>query len=456
MQHSYEALDRPGGTTRAQLFAPLRHRDFRRLWSGMTLSLVGDGAFLVAMTWQVYVLSDAPTALAFVGIAMSIPTIVLLLVGGAVSDRVDRRRVMVASDLIRGGAVGLLALMTLSGGLALWHVVVLCAVYGAATAFFNPAFDAIVPDLLPESDLAQANALDQLVRPIAFRLAGPALGGWLVASIGAGSAFALDAATFVISAAAIGSMRYRRPDGTRSAASIVHEIREGFAFVRAHVWLWGTLVSAAFAYLAFMGPTEVLLPYVVKNDLGGSASDLGRRGPGRDSQRRHLRRTGTATTQHHLHVRLLDRRDAVDRGLRARAGELAADGGVLHVQSARDGGDDHLGDRQAAPRPAEPAGAGLELRLADLDRPAAGVVRPHGADCECHRRPRDAHLGGRRGQCRHARCIVPARHARDRGHPVTGRHSGTRGAAGATPARRGRTARRVGAGGLGALAAVRP
>jgi DHA3 family tetracycline resistance protein-like MFS transporter len=157
----------------------------------------------------------------------------------------------------------------------LWHVVVLCVVYGAATAFFNPAFDAIVPDLLPESDLAQANALDQLVRPIAFRLAGPALGGWLVASIGAGSAFALDAATFVISAAAIGSMRYRRPDGTRSAASIVHEIREGFAFVRAHVWLWGTLVSAAFAYLAFMGPTEVLLPYVVKNDLGGSASDLG-------------------------------------------------------------------------------------------------------------------------------------------------------------------------------------
>ena len=275
MQHSYEALDRPGGTTRAQLFAPLRHRDFRRLWSGMTLSLVGDGAFLVAMTWQVYVLSDAPTALAFVGIAMSIPTIVLLLVGGAVSDRVDRRRVMVAADLIRGGAVGLLALLTLSGGLVLWHVVALCAVYGAATAFFNPAFDAIVPDLLPESDLAQANALDQLVRPIAFRLAGPAIGGWLVASVGAGSAFALDAATFLISAAAIGSMRYRRPDGARSAASIVHEIREGFAFVRAHVWLWGTLVSAAFAYLAFMGPTEVLLPYVVKNDLGGSASDLG-------------------------------------------------------------------------------------------------------------------------------------------------------------------------------------
>jgi len=275
MQHSYEALDRPGGTARENLLRPLRHRDFRRLWSGMTLSLVGDGAFLVAMTWQVYVLSNAPTALAFVGIAMSVPTIVLLLVGGAVSDRLDRRRVMVTSDLIRGGAVGLLAALTLSGELALWHVVALCAMYGAATAFFNPAFDAIVPDLLPAADLAQANALDQFVRPIAFRLAGPAIGGWLVASIGAGSAFALDAATFFISATAIGSMRYRPSEGARSGASIAQEIREGFAFVRAHTWLWGTLVSAAFAYLAFMGPTEVLLPYVVKNDLGGSASDLG-------------------------------------------------------------------------------------------------------------------------------------------------------------------------------------
>ena len=154
-------------------------------------------------------------------------------------------------------------------------MVALCALYGAATAFFNPAFDAIVPDLLPAADLAQANALDQFVRPIAFRLAGPAIGGWLVASIGAGSAFALDAATFFISATAMGSMHYRPSEGARSGASIAQEIREGFAFVRAHTWLWGTLVSAAFAYLAFMGPTEVLLPYVVKNDLGGSASDLG-------------------------------------------------------------------------------------------------------------------------------------------------------------------------------------
>jgi len=275
VQHSHEALDRSGGLSRINLLAPLRDRDFRRLWSGMTISLIGDGAFLVALAWEVYALSNAPTALSLVSIAMTVPTIVLLLVGGAVSDRVDRRRVMVTADLIRAAAVGTLAALTLTGGVALWHVVALCAAYGGATAFFNPAFDAIVPEVVPEADLAQANALDQFVRPIAFRLAGPAIGGWLVAAIGPGSAFALDAVTFLISAIAVASMRHRRGDEARPAESIAREIRQGFAFVRAHTWMWGTLVSAAFAYLAFMGPTEVLLPYVVKNDLGGSASDLG-------------------------------------------------------------------------------------------------------------------------------------------------------------------------------------
>ena len=147
-------------------------------------------------------------------------------------------------------------------------------VYGAGTAFFGPAFDAIVPQILAEEELAQANALDQLVRPIAFRLIGPALGGWLVASIGAGSAFALDAASFIVSAIAVQSIA-RLPVVRTSAGSVVDEIREGFRFVRARVWLWGTLLAAAIAYLAFMGPAEVLLPFLVKNELHAGAGALG-------------------------------------------------------------------------------------------------------------------------------------------------------------------------------------
>jgi DHA3 family tetracycline resistance protein-like MFS transporter len=168
-----------------------------------------------------------------------------------------------------------MALLSLTGSLELWHMVVLVAVYGAGTAFFAPAFDAIVPDVLPAEELAQANSLDQFVRPLALRLAGPALGGVLIDIVGVGSAFALDAASFVVSAIALLAMRTRVPARGSSGGSMLGEIRAGFSYIRRHVWLWATFASAAVAYLLFMGPAEVLLPYVVKNALGGSAGDLG-------------------------------------------------------------------------------------------------------------------------------------------------------------------------------------
>ena len=275
MQHSYEGLDRPGGFSRVRLLVPLKNRDFRRLWSGMCASLLGDGIFLVAMAWQVYAISNAPAALAVVGIAMTVPTIVFLLVGGVVSDRLDRRRVMIAADIVRGLAVAALATLSLTGVIEVWHIVGLVAVYGAGQAFFAPAFDAIVPDILPASQLAQANSLDQFVRPLALRLAGPALGGVLIEIVGVGSAFALDAASFAVSAGCLLSMTSRTQATGSERGSFARDIRTGFAFVRSHVWLWGTFVSAAFAYLLFMGPVEVLLPYLVKNELGASAADLG-------------------------------------------------------------------------------------------------------------------------------------------------------------------------------------
>src|SRR6478736_4109249 len=114
-----------GRCGRAHLFSPLRERDFRLLWGGMCVSLTGDGVFLIAMAWQVYALSNAPTALAMVGVAMTVPTLVLLLLGGVLSDRFDRRRLMVASDLIRALAVGAIATLSLAGALELWQLVAL-------------------------------------------------------------------------------------------------------------------------------------------------------------------------------------------------------------------------------------------------------------------------------------------------------------------------------------------
>jgi MFS family permease len=274
MQHSHEALDRPGGFASRGLISPLRHRDFRVLWAGMAVSLLGDGIFLIAIAWESYALWNAPAALSIVGIGMALPTVTFLLVGGIVSDRYERRRVMMCADGVRALTVGLLAVLVIAGALHFWELVVLVALYGSGTAFFTPAFEAVVPDLLPGEELPAANSLDQFVRPIALRLAGPLLGGVLV-SAGAGLAFTVDAVSFGASLVAVAAIRPRPVVRDETNASAVAAVKEGLRFIRKRVWLWGTLASAAIAYLLFLGPTEVLLPYVVKNELHASADTLG-------------------------------------------------------------------------------------------------------------------------------------------------------------------------------------
>ena len=275
MQHSYDGLDRPGGFGgHGSLLSPLRHRDFRVLWTGMAVSLVGDGIFLIAIAWESYALWNAPAALAIVGIGMTVPTIAFLLVGGAISDRHDRRLVMLWADGLRAAAVAALATLVLVGTLRFWELVALVAFYGAGTAFFTPAFEAKVPELLPPADLPAANSLDQFVRPIGMRLVGPVVGGALMA-VSAGLAFAVDAASFAASLIAVAAISQRSHLQVDLDVSHRAAIAEGLRFVRHRVWLWGTLLSAAIAYLLFLGPVEVLLPFVVKNDLHASARTLG-------------------------------------------------------------------------------------------------------------------------------------------------------------------------------------
>ena len=261
--------------------APLRHREFRLLWTGMSTSLVGNGILLVALAWQVYELSGVPAAMSAVGVALSLPQVVTLLIGGVVSDRFDPRRVMLASDLVRCATMATLAALSLGGAVQLWEIVILTAVYGGAAGFFGPAFDALVPRLVTESDLVAANALDQFVRPVGIQIFGPMLGGAVIAIAGTGWAFAADAATFAVSAICLLAMRTSavtlpsESDEAEDTSSMWVDLKEGVAYVRRNVWLWGTFLSATFTYLLFVGPTEVLLPYIVKTELGGSAAALG-------------------------------------------------------------------------------------------------------------------------------------------------------------------------------------
>ena len=235
--------------------AALRIRDFALLWAGMSVSLIGDGVYFVALAWQVYAL--------------------FVLLGGVVTDRVERRRVMIAADLVRALAVAIIGILSLSGAIELWHLVVMAALFGTGDAFFGPAFTSIVPQIVPRELLLQANALDQFIRPLGFMLLGPALGGWIVATFGPGEAFVLDAGTFLLSALALAFLSPRPLAVREEATSLLRDVREGFGFVRARPWLWATLVAAAIFLLAYWGPIDVLVPYRVRNELGGDAGDYG-------------------------------------------------------------------------------------------------------------------------------------------------------------------------------------
>ena len=237
--------------------------------------MVGDGIFFVALPWQVYEISNAPTAFAFVGVAWTLPMVLSLLAAGVASDRFDRRSVLIVADLLRLAALGAIAAVSLAGTIELWHLLALSALYGVGEALFQPSFMAIVPQVVPQEDLLRANALKELVEPLGIRFVGPALGGVTIEALGVGAAFALDAGTFGASVLALTLISRRPPAAEARQGSVREDLAEAWRYVRAHAWLWVTLASAALALLASYGPLEVLLPYVIKNDLEQSADTFG-------------------------------------------------------------------------------------------------------------------------------------------------------------------------------------
>ena len=255
---------------RVGVLRPLRFADFRRLWIGTTVSLIGDGIYIVAMALQVLELDNRAGTLAMVGIAWSVPQVVLLLASGALSDRLDRRLLMIAGDLIRLAAVAAIGALSITGVLTVPILIGLVVVYGAGQALFGPSFHAIVPSIVPEDVLVEANALGQIVRPASLMLIGPLIGGIITGTLGTGAAFLVDGGTFAWSAFMIWRMQARTapdPAGRDPSASLWREVKEGLGYVAAHRWLLVGMFGATLSLLAVWGPWETLVPFIVKNDL---------------------------------------------------------------------------------------------------------------------------------------------------------------------------------------------
>lgn len=258
------------------LLQALRHRSFALLWSGQTVSRLGDGLYRVALAWWVLEKTGSAEAMGAVLIFSFAPMLVFLLVGGVVVDRVPRVRVMLASDLLGAAVVGAVALLAFRDLLQVWHLYVASVLFGFASAFFRPAYTALVPEITPPELLPSANALTSLSGRLA-NVVGPALGGVIVGLGGTSMAFALDALSFLLSAACLVSLLgiSVSPMTGRPPAGVVRDIREGLVLVLASPWLWVTIAIAALGNITTSGPMGVALPFLLKNQLGADARALG-------------------------------------------------------------------------------------------------------------------------------------------------------------------------------------
>jgi DHA3 family tetracycline resistance protein-like MFS transporter len=256
-----------------RIVEPLRHRDFRLLWTGQTLTLLGSFVSNIAYPFQVLQLGGSAFELGAFVSAFTGASLVFLLFGGAVADRVPRRTLIIATELASGATVGTMAILGFSGALQMWHLYVSAAFFGAASAFSVPALGAIIPELVPEEILVAGNAVQGMSRQGA-RVGGPIIGGLLVATAGPSAAFAFDAVTFLLSAGAVALTR-ARPLVDEAKRSILRDIREGFAFVFSVQWLWVTIFGWALIVAAFIGVISVGLPLLVTTVLGGGAEMYG-------------------------------------------------------------------------------------------------------------------------------------------------------------------------------------
>jgi DHA3 family tetracycline resistance protein-like MFS transporter len=257
-----------------QYFEPLRHRDFALLWSGQAVSQLGDGVFTVALAIETLRVDHHAVGLSYVLAARLLPAVLFTLAGGVLVDRVPRRLVMLASDVARGTAVAVVTVLIATGAIHLIGLVCMALVFGLGDAVFFPAAMAITPELVPSDLLVGASALNGTSRQLAGVLVGPAIGGLLVGFLGTAWGFGIDAASFLVSAAAVYAM------GGRSAPvptgeSPLADLREGLRFCVSQRWLWVSTLGASLGNFVAFSPLGAMMPLLVERVLHGGGVALG-------------------------------------------------------------------------------------------------------------------------------------------------------------------------------------
>lgn len=276
---------------------PLRNPAYRWLAAALVASMVGAGIWMLALVWQIVAIGGGAAELSVVAGASAVGMLLTTLLGGALADRMSQRRILLVVEIVRAASVGVVALLSLAGGLAVWQLAAVAFVGGVMAGLYYPAYSALLPSVVPEDELMAANGFEGMARPVLMQAGGPALASGLIAVTSPGAALAVAALTGVVAAACLlrvpetarrggnggnggnsGELeqaeRMAQPSGTRHPAlALLVDVRDGFAYMVRTPWLLGTLTFASLLIFLIMGPFEVLVPFVIKDRADGGPEE---------------------------------------------------------------------------------------------------------------------------------------------------------------------------------------
>jgi MFS family permease len=250
------------------------------LIGALAISIFGSGMWAVAMVYQVIHIGGGPLELSLVAAAGSVGLVAFVLAGGIAADRVPQRLLIIAVEGTNLAVIATVSGLAMAGWLQLWHLVAGAFVLGVGAAFFFPAYSAILPRILPPEDLLAANGMEGTLRPTLQQAAGPAVAGIVVAALSPSHAVTGVAMCHLLAFIVLnflGQHALEAPGATRAPAktSFFSDLREGVSYTVRTPWLLWTLLWACISVLFLIGPIEVLLPFVIRDQLGGDSRMFG-------------------------------------------------------------------------------------------------------------------------------------------------------------------------------------
>ena len=261
---------------------PFRHRGYRRLAVALVMATFAGGVWLIGLVWEVIRLGGGPSQLSVVSTAAAVGVLLPALLGGVVADRVPQKTILICVASVELVCMSLVAVLSLTDLTALWHLVVVGFVIGAAMAFYYPAYSAWLPALVPERDLLAVNGFEGMIRPTIGQAVGPGVAGVVVGIASPGAALlvaALSSLAGLVALTTVPRTAVRREPATEDAEPVhpvitmLRDMGEGFAYMIRTPWLLATLLFASLMVFVVMGPFEVLVPFLIKDKLGGGPGD---------------------------------------------------------------------------------------------------------------------------------------------------------------------------------------